>query len=163
MPMTFNADEVFEMAEQMERNGAAFYRAAAGTAKDTASGERLLGFAAMEEEHERTFASIRAKLAGAGPSESTFDPDGEAAMYLQAMVAGKVFDWKSDVTELLEGTDSLADIYWIAIGLEKDSIAFYTGVKEMVPVHQGRDKIDIIIREEMGHINALTAVLDTFE
>jgi rubrerythrin len=163
MPMTFNADEVFEMAEQMERNGAAFYRAAAQTAQDSASRERLLGFAVMEEEHERTFASIKAKLAGAGPSVSTFDPDGEAALYLQAMVAGKVFDWKSDATTLLAGTDSLADIYWIAIGLEKDSIAFYTGVKEMIPEHQGKDKIDFIIREEMGHINTLTGALDALE
>ena len=29
MGVTFNADEVFEMAEQIERNGAKFYRAAA--------------------------------------------------------------------------------------------------------------------------------------
>jgi len=29
MPIPFNADEVFEMAEQIERNGARFYRAAA--------------------------------------------------------------------------------------------------------------------------------------
>lgn len=162
MSMTFNADEVFEMAEQMERNGAAFYRAAAETASDSASRERLLGFAAMEEEHERTFASIRSGTAG-GPSESTFDPDGEAGMYLRAMVAGKVFDWKSDAVGLLAGTESLADIYWIAIGLEKDSIAFYTGVKEMIPEHQGKDKIDIIIREEMGHINTLTNALDALE
>ena len=29
MPITFNADEIFEMAEEMERNGAWFYRRAA--------------------------------------------------------------------------------------------------------------------------------------
>ena len=29
MSMPFNADEVFEMAEQIERNGGKFYRAAA--------------------------------------------------------------------------------------------------------------------------------------
>ena len=162
MSIAFNADEVFEMAEQMERNGAAFYRAAAEGAKDTTDRERLLGFAAMEDEHERTFASIRSELTIAKPSESVFDPDGEAALYLQAMVAGKVFDWKSDAVELLSGTESLADIYWIAIGLEKDSIAFYIGVKEMIPERQGKNKVDLIIREEMGHINTLTAALDVF-
>ncbi len=29
MPQRFNADEIFEIAEQIERNGAAFYRRAA--------------------------------------------------------------------------------------------------------------------------------------
>ena len=31
MSIVFNADEVFETAAQIERNGAAFYRKAAGT------------------------------------------------------------------------------------------------------------------------------------
>ena len=34
MPITFNANEIFEMAEEMERNGARFYRKAAENASD---------------------------------------------------------------------------------------------------------------------------------
>ena len=34
MSITFNADEIFEIAEQIERNGARFYREAAGNASD---------------------------------------------------------------------------------------------------------------------------------
>ena len=43
MPMLFNADEVFEMAEQIEVNGARFYRAAAE--KFPALSEMLLDLA----------------------------------------------------------------------------------------------------------------------
>jgi len=46
----------------------------------------------------------------------------------------------------------------MAIGLEKDSIAFYVGIKEAIPAGWGgwgQDKIAAIIREEMGHIRLL--------
>ena len=43
MSYDFNADEVFEMAEQMERNGAKFYRDAAETAADASNKEMLIG------------------------------------------------------------------------------------------------------------------------
>ncbi|MBL7153969.1 MAG: rubrerythrin, partial [Phycisphaerae bacterium] len=63
MPMPFNADEVFEMAEQIEVNGARFYRAAAK--KFPALDQMLLELAAMEDEHQRTFAAMRAELSAA--------------------------------------------------------------------------------------------------
>jgi rubrerythrin len=42
-----------------------------------------------------------------------------------------------------------------AILAEKDSIVFYLGMKEMVPEKFGKDKLDKIIKEEMGHIKIL--------
>ena len=42
MSITFNADEIFEMAEQIERNGATFYREAAGNTLDADVKEMLL-------------------------------------------------------------------------------------------------------------------------
>ena len=43
-----------------------------------------------------------------------------------------------------------------AIGLEKDSIIFYLGMKELVPENLGKNRIDKIIKEEMGHIRLLS-------
>ena len=51
MSITFNADEIFEMAEQIERNGAKFYREAAENASDADVKEMLLSMAAMEDGH----------------------------------------------------------------------------------------------------------------
>ncbi len=56
MVMPFNADEVFEMAEQIERNGARFYRAAAKKIPEVS--QVFSDLAAMEDEHEKTFAAI---------------------------------------------------------------------------------------------------------
>jgi len=47
----------------------------------------------------------------------------------------------------------------MAIGVERDSIAFYVGLKEAVSRKAGKDKVDDIIKEEMGHIVTLNEKL----
>ncbi len=49
MSFEFNADEVFAVAEDIERNGAVFYRDAARKTKSIAAKEFLEGLAAMED------------------------------------------------------------------------------------------------------------------
>ena len=151
MAVTFNADEIFEMAEQIERNGARFYRRAAESIKDSKAHHLLLTLAAMEDEHLETFAAMRAELAQ-GAWGVDFDLDDQAGMYLRAVADGHVFDRKTDPAERLTGKESAEDILRIAIGLEKDSLVFYQGIREMVPEQFGRDKVDRIINEEMQHI-----------
>lgn len=153
--ISFNAGEVYEMAIQMERNGAAFYRkAAAGTANDEI-GAMLSRLADMELDHQRTFEQMKDALTEQDGAQIVFDADNEAAAYLQAAVEGKVFDTKSRPAEVLTATAAMEEVLGTAIGLEKDSIVFYTGMKEMVPTGSGRDRIDDIIRQEMGHITTL--------
>jgi rubrerythrin len=161
MPMAipFNADEIFEMAEQIERNGARFYRRAAEGTLDPGNRQLLLDLAGMEDEHEKTFASMRANLAAGGKSETVFDPEGQVALYLRAMADGYVFDIKADSIKLFSGNETMEDIFQKAIGMEKDSIVFYLGMKELVPERLGKDKIDAIIKEEMNHITALSTQL----
>jgi len=153
MSYDFNADEVFEMAEQMERNGAKFYRDAAETAADSANKELLMGLSKMEEAHERMFESLRAELTAAEKASTVFDPSGEAALYLRALVDSRVFFKKEiDVTSMVEILKS-------AIEAEKDSIVFYLGMKEGIPENLGKDRIETIIKEEMGHIRVLSKEL----
>jgi len=159
MSIRFNADEIFEMAERIERNGARFYRQAAEGFKDADSRQKLFNLAAMEDEHEKIFHSMRADISGQEGVISGFDPNGEAALYLQAIADGKVFDVRKDPTERLTGKETVEDIYRMAIGLEKDSIVFYQGIKEMVPERLGKDRIEVIIKEEMGHITLLSKEL----
>ena len=158
MSIAFNADEILEMAEQIERNGAKFYRRAAEGA-DARSRQQLLDLAAMEDVHEKTFASMRSELSEQEQKLMAFDPEGEAGLYLQAFADGHVFDVNADPSELLTGREKMEDILQTAIGLEKDSIVFYLGLKEMVPEKLGKGKIDDIIKEEMSHIIDLSKEL----
>ncbi|MDY6914322.1 MAG: ferritin family protein [Planctomycetota bacterium] len=152
--ITFNADEIFEMAEQIERNGAKFYRKAAEPA-DGGCRKLLLRLAAMEDDHEKTFAEMRRNLSDAEKRPITADPDNEGALYLQAMADGKVFE--ADPAGQLSGQEPIEDILQTAIGLEKDSVVFYNGMKDVVAA--GKEKIDAIIKQELGHILDLTKQL----
>ena len=157
--ITFNADEIYQIAEQMERNGAKFYRKAADGASDATCKQVLTKLADMEQDHERTFAAMRADLAGTEKAPTTFDPDNEGALYLQAAADGKVFDYNADPSERLSGSEPLDDILTTAIGLEKDSIVFYLSMKKMVPDARGKGRIDAIIEQEMGHVIILNEQL----
>jgi rubrerythrin len=157
MSIPFSADEVFEMAEQIERNGGKFYRAAAE--KFPAVRDILLILAAMEDKHEKTFADMREELSGTELQETVFDPDEQAQMYLRAMADGHVFDIKADPAEKLANKDTPQEVLNMAIGAERDSIAFYVGLKDAVSNRAGKDKIDDIIKEEMSHIVTLNEKL----
>ena len=153
MSYDFNADDVFEMAKQMERNGAKFYRTAAGQTQDAGNKEFLLELAAMEDQHEKTFNTLHAELSAQEKQSTVFDPEGEAALYLRALADTRVFFEKEiDVT-------SLKKILKSAIEAEKDSIVFYLGMKEAVPEKLGKGRLDDIIREEMEHIRLLSRKL----
>jgi len=157
MSMPFNADEVFEMAEQIERNGGKFYRAAAKKFPEVS--KLLLDLAAMEDKHLQTYTDMRAKLSGTEIEQPVFDPDNQARMYLRVMADGHVFDVKSDPAAKLADRETTQDVLKMAIGLERDSIAFYVGLKEAVPDKAGKDKVEDIIKEEMGHIVILNQKL----
>ena len=156
----FNADEIFEMAEQIEVNGGRFYRAAAKSA-DADAQKFLTDLAVMEDEHVKTFAAMRAELNAADKTSFTFDPEDEAAQYLQAMVEGKIFG--GDPVDLLAGGKTPAEILAIAVSHEKDSIIFYQCMKPFVPVEMGQDRLQDIISQEIGHILMLTKKLGELE
>ena len=156
MSITFNAFEIFEMAEQIERNGVKFYRKAAEIFSDRDISRTLLEFADMEAEHEETFADMRKQLSSKQRELIAFDPENEMALYLQAMASGHVFDLKKDMSLQLTGEESVEDVLNMAIQAEKDSIVFYTGLIKFVPAPAGREKIEDIIGEEQGHIVELS-------
>ena len=153
MSYDFNADDVLEMAEQLEKNGGKFYRAAAESTNDPDNKEFLLELAAMEDQHELTFKAMRGELSEKEKESTVFDPDGEAALYLRALADTRVFFEKEmNVT-------SMKAILKSAITAEKDSIVFYLGMKEAVDESLGKGRIDHIIKEEMGHIKLLSGKL----
>ena len=159
MSITFNAFEIFEIAEQIERNGVKFYRKAAEGNCDQEIRQMLLELADMEAEHEETFANMRKRISYKERELITFDPENEMALYLQAMASGHVFDLKKDPSQQLTGKETVEDILKMAIEAEKDSIVFYLGLKDFVPAEAGRDKVEEIIKEEQGHIALLSEKL----
>ncbi len=153
MGLDFNADEIFEIAEQIERNGAKFYRTAADSISDSSKKKLLIDLAVMEDEHEQTFKKMRNELTEDEKVITTFDPNGESEGYLRALADTRVFYEKKI------NTNSFKEILTSAITTEKDSIVFYLGMKDVIPMHLGKQKLDEIIKEEMSHIRLLSKEL----
>jgi rubrerythrin len=153
MSFDFNADDIFEMAEQLERNGAKFYRDASESVADPQSKKFLTQLSQMEVEHEKTFKAMRAGLSEKEKAATVFDPEHEAVLYLRALADTRVFFQKTIDLK------SMKEILKSAIEAEKDSIVFYLGMKDVVPEALGKNRIDGVIKEEMGHIRLLSKEL----
>ncbi len=153
MAYRFNLDEIFAMAEEIERNGARFYRRAAEITQQP-DAKKLFGeLARWEDGHERLFQRLRGDLVDAGEADPTvFDPMGDAELYLQAMAEQHVFRRDLEVEALVDQAGDPRSILELALQFERDSILFFLGMKEVVSVHQGADKVDRLIAEEMGHV-----------
>jgi rubrerythrin len=157
MSAVFNAEEVLEIAVQIEKIGAAFYRRAAEIVKDPAEKKMLEDLAVMEDGHEIGFENMRADpdilslLIG--------DPEGEAALYLRAFASGNVFP--RDVNSAFDLGDNVTIevILTKAIKMELESIAFYQGIKDAMSKELGREKVEAIIREERQHVTILSEKL----
>ncbi len=153
----FNANDIFEIAKQIEINGAKFYRDAANRVEEDAHKQFLTGLAEMEDSHEQTFTDMQKELGATEKAAMTFDPEDENALYLKALADTRVFFEKDQPEESMKG------ILTAAIAAEKDSIAFYLGMKELVSEKAGKDRLDDIIKEEMSHIKMLAAKLMDFK
>ncbi|RJR54347.1 MAG: rubrerythrin [Desulfobacteraceae bacterium] len=163
MANEFNADEVFRIAEQIEKNGGDFYGKIAEKAAGDPISRLFKDLASMEKEHEKAFSTMRSALSDQEREGTTFDPGQEGTQYLEALAGISVLDDRVkkafSLIATLSGDDMVRDGLKAAIDLEKDSVVFYLGMKEMVPERLGKDKLDWIIKEEMRHIRILGARL----
>ncbi|MBN2532379.1 MAG: ferritin family protein [Spirochaetales bacterium] len=161
MSIIFNAEEIFDLAIQIEKNGAQFYKTISDSTGNPEIKKTLLQLAEMERKHEKTFQDLKDELI-TGTEQTVYDPYNELALYLKAFADGYVFDL-IDPARSLTGQESETTVLKTAIQLEKDSIVLYLGMKELVPPDFGKEKIDKIIKEEMGHIRLLSVQLRSIE
>lgn len=159
MAYDFNAQEVFEMAIQIEENGAAFYRKAADLQKEASDKKFLQALAQVEDRHKASFQEMKTQVSDLEKSQTVFDPNDELSAYLKAMADAHGGEGNPEALELLTGKETMAEIVTLAIGLEKESILFYLGLKDIVPPKYGQEKIDEIINEEKKHMVQLSGFL----
>lgn len=158
MSLQFNADEIFAVAVKIEENGIAFYRRAHELQKKSPHAALLESLAKMEEGHKRTFEEMRLKVPAEFKAEQSYDPFEEVTLYLGAMADAHGGEGSPSAAEKLTGRETLVEIIDIALELEKKSILYYVGLRDVVPERLGREKIDFIIGEEKKHVIQLERV-----
>jgi rubrerythrin len=154
MVITFTADEIFEMAEEIERNAMQFYNEAAERSPDEDTRKLLLEMAAVEDEHLTTFQHMRKELEGE-EEVAAFDPDKRSTMYLQSMADARTWEGRISPMQELSGNETPREILEIALDAEKEMVVFYLGLKDLASANAGKAKVEQIIIEELGHISAL--------
>jgi rubrerythrin len=161
MSVDLNVDEVFQMAEQVERDGRAFFERAASGCTDRRCRQTLLDLASMEGDHERIFAGMRARLRERGiTSASVADDVGRKWSVIVNLLGSGV---QEDLAQRFTGRESSDEILRKAIGFEKDTVVFFLGMRHVLPDQAAGKEIDDIIREELGHIITLTSKLAVSE
>jgi len=153
MGSQFSADEVLQMAEQIERNGQEFYRNASSIVDDFEMSRLLADLAEWEKGHESLFASMRKELTEDEKAKTAIDPYCESALYLKSMADDHLFTQQTveSIQTLLLDNKPL-DIIDIAIRFEKDSLLFFLGLERLVSPRLGKERIFEVIDEEIGHI-----------
>lgn len=152
MAIFFSGSELVNIAIGIERNGLAFYQSLVKSEKDVMVRGAYKYLADMEEKHIETFHSMLGTLGEYRPPEIYAQ---EYSLYLKALVESAVFADDKVAREMAEKVTSSAEAIHIALGAEKDSILFYSEMRNLVP-ERDREVVDRIIEEEKSHLRQLS-------
>jgi len=162
MKLNLDVKDIFEIAMKIEENGSRFYEIAAEAMTDPEAKLRFLKLAEEEMDHWETFEKMKASYISSQKGLE-IDTDEHNDLFLQAWADGHIFRVDVNPFEKLTGGESLADVLKMAMDAEKDSIIFYLGLKESLPLKEDRDKIDLLIWEELNHYGSLSTQLAAIE
>jgi rubrerythrin len=154
--------EVLDIAQQIERNGVAFYQKAVELFDKPTPRAIFRTLALRETEHEKIFAEMKERLFGRGiPAADETKEDGSVSPASMAGLA--VFGISKNPAEQLTGKETVAEIIRVAIENEKNSVVFYTGLKDFIADDMSSRTIAGVIQEEMRHIRILTESLEQYD
>lgn len=152
MGISFNADEVFQMGMDVEKNGEAYYKRSAELAKDPDVRKAFTYLAKEEKNHWETFRSLREGLHGEKNSQTVIDSEGLNELYLDALVKSRLFSNVREAEKAAGNAKDEIEALKAALEFEKDTILFFVGMKAMTRRDFGAEKIDMLIGEEQKHI-----------
>jgi rubrerythrin len=156
MDKTVTAEDILAMAQQVEADAAEFYAQAAEATSSPRAKALLQRLAAFENDHEHVFSGMSDHIHE--HPETVISTDEENTPRLTRHLASGVGEHLED---LFEPDMSAKDILQKAIEFEKDTIVFFTGLRALLKDPEDQQRIDAVIREELGHVLQLTSELAT--
>lgn len=152
MGIFFSGSELVQIAIGIERNGAAFYDSLVNSTKDLRARGAYKSLADKEREHMETFQNMLGLVGEYQPSETHTEED---ALYLKALVDSTIFSDDQVAREIAQKVESDAEAIQIALSAEKDSILFYSEMRDLVR-RSDREVVDKITEEERSHLRELS-------
>lgn len=147
----FAASEVAEIGIRIEQNGHAFYTALAAKTNAAAAAAVFRLLAEQEEKHIAVFTRLRQEAETYETAEAY--PD-EYFAYLRTLADGHVFTRAaSGAAAAAQAADDRAAVD-LALRFERESVAFFTEMKQLVPAAE-HALLDRLIAEEEKHVAQL--------
>ncbi len=158
MGIFISGSELAQIAIGIESNGAAFYDSLAKSAKDATAQGVYKSLADKEREHIGIFQNMLGQIGDYQPPETYTE---EHDLYLKALVDSSVFSDDQVAREMAQKAGSDAEAIQIGLGAEKDSILFYSEMRDLVR-RTDQEVIDKIIEEEKSHLRLLMGLKKSF-
>lgn len=155
MNFALNADELFKIGVEIEKNGRLFYDAAAKAVADPHAAKLFAELSSWEVKHVELFESLRKELPVEARAGDSFDPASDTGTYIKEAADNHIFVRSKDPAALGAACKTATEALDIALTFEKDSVVFYTAMKKLIPAHLGQASIDAIIEEEIRHVAIL--------
>ena len=152
MGLFISGSELTKIAIGIERNGAAFYDSLAESTDNEKARDIYTELADKERMHIRIFQDMSSQLKDYQPPETYTE---EYDLYMKALVDSSVFSSDQAAREMAQKVASDSEALKIGINAEKDSILFYSEMRELVR-QSDREVINHIIDEERFHLKQLS-------
>jgi rubrerythrin len=146
----FDARQALEIACQIEKNGAAFYRRAAEIVKHEQSRELLLELADMEDGHNLAFEDMKSALEGDDISLPNIEND--IKKYLQIAASNCPFGEDQNPAAFFSENVGVKKVLQFALKAEFATIVYFTALLGNIPDGVDREKLKAIISEEQEHV-----------
>ena len=158
--LSFSARDIYQMAENLERNGRQFYTRAAALSAPGSLRDLFLLLAEMEEAHRHHFHVLLLEQGVGSAAAVAPDAERENRLYLQAMADAQVFATAGATLETTLRHATPLALLDLALDCEKESIVFYLTLQELLPPSAGRTVLEEVIHEELRHIRQLRGEKD---
>ncbi|MGD9057044.1 MAG: ferritin family protein [Desulfobacterales bacterium] len=149
----FTAHEILDLAIQLEENGEAVYREAAGQAKNADIRELLLWMVEEEVKHARLFKELKQEI-----EIRSINPFMEemSRKVFGGILGDKSFSHREVNFAEIKRTQDLIKIF---IEFEKDTVLFYETLLPFIEDNNTLHYVTKIIAEENNHIKKLQELL----
>lgn len=154
----FVASEIVELGIQIEKNGRDFYNTLIKNSKNPKAKETFKYLADEEERHITVFQKILDSVEKYEPAQAY---PGEYFAYMNALASEYVFTQNDKGEQIAKTMKTDKEAMDLAIGLEKDSVIFYEGMKKVVPEYDLKIVNELIIQEQ-NHLKQLSELKASF-
>ncbi|MCX6557093.1 MAG: ferritin family protein [Candidatus Aminicenantes bacterium] len=144
--------EILGFAIYIEERGYEFYVEAMKKFSEPRATQLFQYLADEEFKHKTLFKKLQEQADDAAKGDA--EADAEYQAYMKEFVKAHQLGDKEAIQAKLARISSLDEILDLAMGFEKDSIVFFSGLKEMLA--KGRTAaVERVIHEEMDHLRKI--------